>query len=169
MAAKVSLIVALDDQKGIGAKNRLLWNIKKDLAHFRQLTLNHPIIMGRKTYDSIGRPLEGRTNIIITRQPSSDPDRHSDPDRNIKITHSLEEAIDLAKSIDNQEIFIIGGGEIYSQAMTKNLVDRLYITHVKGDYKADTFFPSYDHFKTLINQTSDQEDDYQFEYKIWEK
>lgn len=161
MAAKVSLIVAHDDQKGIGAKNRLLWNIKKDLAHFRQLTLHHPVIMGRKTFQSIGRPLPDRTNIIITRQKDFSLS-------GTFVVDSLEAAIFLAKTKDSTELFIIGGGEIYSQAMAKNLVDRLYITHVQGDYKADTFFPAYEHFKTLINQTSDKEDKYQFEYLILE-
>ncbi|MFH0943006.1 MAG: dihydrofolate reductase [Candidatus Beckwithbacteria bacterium] len=175
MAAKVSLIVAHDNKLGIGANNRLLWNITKDLDRFRQITLGHPVIMGRKTFQSIGRPLPDRTNIIITRtQPSvphsvhSVPDRHSDPERNVKITHSLKEAIVLAKSIDKTEIFIIGGGEIYRQAMAENLVDRLYITHVQGDFQADTFFPSYSHFKTLISKTSDSENQYQFEYKVLE-
>ncbi|MCG2691388.1 dihydrofolate reductase, partial [Microgenomates group bacterium] len=135
---------------------------KKDFAHFKKITTGHPVIMGRKTYQSIGKPLPGRTNIIITRNP------HSVPERNVKITHSLKEAIDLAKSIDNQEIFIIGGGEIYRQSMADNLVDKLYITHVKGDFKADVFFPDYSHFK-LLKQVNGREGQYRFTFYVFEK
>lgn len=162
MPAKVSIIVAHDDQLGIGAHNRLLWHLKKDFAHFKKITTGHPVIMGRKTYESIGKPLPGRTNIVITRNP------HSVPERNVKITHSLKEAIDLAQSIDKKEIFIIGGGEIYRQAMAKNLVDKLYVTKVQGDFQADTFFPDYSHFK-LLKQQKDQEGPYCFIFYVFEK
>lgn len=168
MPAKISLVVAHDDKLGIGTQNRLLWHLKKDLVHFKELTLGHPVIMGRKTYQSIGKPLSGRANIIITRNPHFVPDRHSVPERNLKITHSLKKAIDLARSIDNQEIFIIGGGEIYRQAIADNLVDKLYITKVQGDYKADVFFPDYSHFK-LLNRRDDREGDYQFTFFVYEK
>ena len=163
MSVILSIIVALDDKQGIGASNRLPWHIKKDFQHFKKITTGHPVIMGRKTYESIGKPLPGRTNIIITRNPHSVPDRNDVPDRNVKITHSLKEAIDLAQSIDKKEIFIIGGGQIYQEAMAKNLVDKLYVTKVQGDFQADTFFPDYSHFK-LLKKVDDQENDYRFSY-----
>lgn len=147
----VSIIVALDDKLGIGAKNRLLWRIKKDFQHFKSITTGHPIIMGRKTYESVGRPLPGRTNIVIShRQPPS----------------SLAEAIKIAKNSPGaEEIFIIGGGQIYKQAMAQNLVDKLYVTKVKGDFKAEIFFPEYEHiFNKVITSRSDLEGDYQLEF-----
>lgn len=150
MKPVISIIVAHDDNLGIGSTktNQLLWHISKDLKHFKKLTLGHPIIMGRKTFESIGRVLPNRPHIIITRNPKL----YSVPERNIYYFNDLKKAIKLAKSMGNQEIFIIGGGQIYAQALDK--VDKLYITHVKGDYNADIFFPKYqDRFK-LIKQSA---------------
>ena len=162
MKPQISIIVAHDDQRGIGKNNQLLFRISKDLKRFKKLTLNHPIIMGRKTHQSIGRPLPGRTNIIITRNPD-----FKSP--GCQITHSLEAALKLAKQKDNQEIFIIGGGQIYQQALDQSLVDRLYITKVKGDYQAEIFFPDYSKFKKIVSQKTSQEGDYQFTYLTIEK
>lgn len=156
----ISLIVAFDDKQGIGAHNHLLWHIKKDLARFQKITIGHPVIMGRKTYQSIGRPLPQRTNIIITRDPD-----FSAPGCLTAI--SLESAIALAKDIDNQEVFIIGGGQIYREALAKNLVDKLYVTKVQGDFQADTFFPDYSHFK-LLKQSKGQEGPYRFTFYVFE-
>ncbi len=161
MPAKVSLIVAHDDCLGIGAKNRLLWQIKKDFAHFKAVTMGHPVIMGRKTYQSIGRSLPNRTNIIVSRDPN-----FSAP--GCLTTISLESAIARAKDIDQQEVFIIGGGQIYQEAMTKNLVDKLYVTKVQGDFQADTFFPDYSHFK-LLKRVNGQEGQYHFTFYVFEK
>lgn len=161
MPAKVSLIVAHDDRLGIGARNHLLWHIKKDFQHFKNLTTGHPIIMGRKTFASIGKPLPGRTNIIITRDSN-----FSSPDCLTAI--SLESAIARAKDIDDQEVFIIGGGEIYRQAMANNLVDKLYVTKVQGDFQADTFFTDYSHFK-LLKREENEEGNYHFEFLELEK
>ncbi|MCX6816860.1 MAG: dihydrofolate reductase [Candidatus Beckwithbacteria bacterium] len=154
---KISIIVAHDNKLGIGAKNRLLWHIKKDFSHFKTITTGHPVIMGRKTYESIGKSLPGRTNIIVTRHP------YSVPKRNVEITHSLKEAIDLAQSIDKKEVFIIGGAEIYRQALAQNLVDKLYVTKVKGDFHADVFFPDYSHFK-LLKKADYTENNYNFTF-----
>ena len=153
----VSIIVALDDKLGIGAKNRMLWHISKDFAHFKEVTLGHPIIMGRKTHEAIGRVLPGRTNIVITRDKNySTPGCH--------VVNSLEAAIKTAKA-EAGEIFIIGGGEIFKQALEQNLVDKLYITKVKGDFKAEIFFPEYEHiFNKVITSRSDLEGDYQLEF-----
>lgn len=159
----ISIIVALDDQRGIGAKNRMLWHIKKDFQHFKAITLNHPIIMGRKTHESIGRPLPGRVNIIITRDPN-----YSVP--GCITVHSLIDAINLAKTKDNQEIFIIGGGEIFKQALEKNLVNKLYLTKVVGDFNAEIFFPKYEYiFNKVITSRTDLEGDYHLEFLELEK
>ncbi len=162
MPPKVSIIVAHDDQLGIGANNRLLWHIKKDLKRFKKLTLGHPIIMGRKTYQSIAKALPGRTNIIVTRNP-----RFQAPGC-LKVD-SLIQAIDLAKTKDSQEIFIIGGADIYRQALAQNLVDKLYLTHVKGDYQAQVFFPAYPQFRKIVYQSFDSEGQYSFKYIELEK
>ena len=156
MTVKISIIVAHDDKLGIGARNRLLWHISKELKRFKALTMNHPIIMGRKTFQSIGRPLAGRTNIIITR----DPDFTA---AGCRVVNSLAAGLQLAKTLDDQEIFIIGGSEIYRQAMEQDLVDKLYVTHVQGDFNAEVFFPDYSHF-TLVSRQGDQEGDYRFTY-----
>jgi dihydrofolate reductase len=156
--AKVSIIVAIDEKLGIGAKNRMLWHISKDFKHFKVITHGHPIIMGRKTFESIGKVLPGRTNIIITR------------DQNYKVpgalvVTSLEAALELGQSKDKEEIFLIGGGEIFRQALEHNLVDKLYLTKIKGDFKAEIFFPAYEHvFTKTISSKKDSEGDYQFEY-----
>src|SRR3989344_3342213 len=154
MAARVSLIVAHDDKLGIGKKNQLLFRIAADLKRFKALTMGHPIIMGRKTYQSIGRVLPGRANIIITRNPDFDV-----PDA--KVVSSLTDALDLAKTIDDQEIFIIGGGEIFKQSMEQNLIDKLYVTKVKGDFSAEIFFPPYPSFKRVEYRKSGKENSYE--------
>lgn len=143
MIATVSIIVAHDDHLGIGKNNQLLWHISSDLKRFKRLTLDHPIIMGRKTFESIGKPLPNRDNIVITRNKNHFI-------TNCHLVHSIKEAIKLAQSKDKREIFIIGGGEIYKQALP--LVDKLYITKVKGDFKATTFFPKYTSQFTQVSQ-----------------
>lgn len=156
----ISIIVAHDDKLGIASTQKLgmLWYISADFKHFKALTLGHPIIMGRKTHESIGRVLPGRTNIVITR------------DQNLKLpdclmVNSLEEAI---KKAGSGEIFIIGGAEIFRQAMEQNLVDRLYITKVAGDFQADVFFPDYSRFK-LLKKTDYTENNYNFSFYVFEK
>ncbi len=160
----ISIIVALDDKLGIGAKNRLLWRIKKDFRHFKDVTMGHPIIMGRKTHESIGRALPGRTNIIITRDAD-----YSAP--GCEVVHSLKEAIQLGQSgPGGSEVFIIGGGEIYRQALEQNLVDKLYLTKVSGDFNAEIFFPEYEAiFTKVLSSKKDSEGDYQLEFVELEK
>lgn len=157
MAARVSLIVAHDDKLGIGKKNQLLFRISADLKRFKALTMGHPIIMGRKTYQSIGRVLPGRTNIIVTRNA----------DFNVpgaKVVNSLNAALKLAKILDDREIFIIGGGEIFKTAMDQGLVDKLYVTKVKGDFSAEIFFPPYLQFKQVVFSQNGKEGDYDYEF-----
>ena len=129
----LSIIVAIAQNGTIGDKNALLWNIKEDMRRFRLTTSGHPVIMGRKTYESIGRPLPNRTNIVITRQ-----DIHIE---GCEVVHSLAEAIALFPQ--EEEIFIIGGAQIYAEALP--LADRLYLTLVHRDYEGDTSFPTIDY------------------------
>ncbi len=131
---RVSIIVAMDRGRVIGKNNRLPWHISEDLKRFKTLTMGHPIIMGRKTFESIGRVLPGRTHIVLTRQaPYSAP-------AGVKTANSLEVAIALAK--DEEEVFVIGGREIYEQAL--RIAQRLYVTQVEGSFDGDTFFPPID-------------------------
>lgn len=138
----ISAIAAITEKdRGIGKDNDLLWKIPEDLKRFKEITLGHPIIMGRKNFESIGRALPKRMNIIITR----DPHYHAE---NCVIVHSVEEAIAKAKLLDNEEVFIIGGGEIYKQALP--YTDRLYLTLIHAEKPADVFFPDYSEFTKVI-------------------
>ena len=145
MKTRVSIIVAMDKNRLIGGENKLLWNIPGELKRFKEITTGHPIIMGRKTHQSIGRVLPNRTNIIITR----------DPDYKVEgaiVVNSLEQAIKAAENVIATEakqseppaIFVIGGGQIYQQALP--LADRLYVAVVDGEYEGDTYFPDYSEF-----------------------
>lgn len=129
----VSIIVAIAQNGTIGDKNSLLWHIKEDMRFFRTTTSGHAVVMGRKTFESLGsRPLPKRTNIVITRA-----DRVFE---GALTAHSLEEAIRLAEG--DEEIFIIGGAQIYREAL--RIADRMYITRVMHDYEGDTSFPDID-------------------------
>lgn len=130
----INVIVAKASNNVIGAKNDLIWHLPNDLKHFKNLTSGHPIIMGRKTFESLGRPLPNRTNIVVTR----DKDWQAE---NIEKEFSLEKAIESAKKI-NEDIYIIGGGNIYKQAM--EFADVLYITEVHHEFEGDTYFPEID-------------------------
>lgn len=129
----VSIIAALARNRVIGIENRLPWRLPEDLAHFKALTLNHPILMGRKTFESLGRPLPGRTNIVITRNPDYCKDGCLAAD-------SIAAALALCRDAD--EVFFIGGAELYGQALP--LADRLYLTEIQAEVEGDAWFPDYD-------------------------
>ena len=130
----INVIVAKASNNVIGAKNELIWHLPNDLKHFKSITSGHPIIMGRKTFESLGRPLPNRTNIVITRDKNWQAE-------NVEKEFSLEKAIESAKKI-NEDIYIIGGGNIYKQAM--EFADVLYITEVHHEFEGDTYFPEID-------------------------
>ena len=131
----LSLIAAIGKNNELGKNNSLLWNLPKDMEHFRETTRGHAVIMGRKTFESIGKPLPNRRNIIITRDTAYS---HED----IEVVHSVSEALSLFGKSD-EEVFVIGGAEIYIQAITK--ANKLYITSVDASFHdADTFFPFID-------------------------
>jgi dihydrofolate reductase len=132
----VSLIAAMDLNRGIGFENRIPWRLSADLRRFRDLTMGHHIIVGRKTFESIGRALPGRQTIIVTRN-----DHYQSPAEDSTVVHSIEEAIDLASARGESEVFICGGAEIYLQAL--EIADRLYLTFVEAESEADTFFPKW--------------------------
>jgi len=134
---KVSIIVAVAENNAIGKNNDLLWHLPADMKHFKQLTTGHHILTGRKNYESIPekfRPLPNRTNIVITRNANLTL-------KDCHVFSSISEGIELAKNNGEEELFIIGGGEIYKQSLEQNLVDKIYLTLVHQSFEADTFFP----------------------------
>lgn len=127
----ISAIVAMAENRVIGAKNQLPWHLPADLAHFKSITTGHPILMGRKTYESIGKPLPNRTNIIMTRDPYYQVDH-------CIVVSSIDDAI-AAASDEHQEFFIIGGAEIYQQLLPS--IQRLYLTLIHQEFEGDVYFP----------------------------
>lgn len=127
----LSVIVAIARNGVIGDKNSLLWHISEDMRYFRAKTSGHTVVMGRKTYESIGRPLPNRRNIVLSRADITI--------EGCEVMHSLEESIESTRSED--EVFVIGGAQIYQHAL--ELADRLYITHIEADYHGDTHFPKW--------------------------
>ncbi|MES2953725.1 MAG: dihydrofolate reductase [Patescibacteria group bacterium] len=142
--AEIILIAAIGKKtRAIGREGKLLWKIPEDLKRFKVLTLGYPIIMGRKTFDSIGKALPGRKNFVISRNPDF---AHLD----IEKVSSLDEALLLAEESAPEKIFVIGGGEIYKQALTR--ADRLMLTLVDSDEEGDTFFPPYPEFSNVVSK-----------------
>lgn len=133
MSTRLTIIVAVDAKGGIGVENRLPWHLPEDLAHFKRTTSGHPIIMGRKTFDSIGRPLPNRRNIVITRNPDW---RHE----GVHAVTSLAAAIEAVA--DNDDAFIIGGAQIFAEALPST--QRLIVTEIGKSFECDTFFPKID-------------------------
>jgi len=135
---KLSLIVAMSANRVIGKDNGLIWHLPNDLKFFKTKTMGKPMIMGRNTFESIGKPLPGRTNIVVTRNQTYSAD-------GIVVTHSLEQALTLARDIavkDNvEEVMIIGGAQIYEQSL--KMADRLYLTKVHAHLEGDAFFPEF--------------------------
>ena len=130
--SRLTLVVAIDAQRGIGIDNKLPWHLPEDLAHFKRVTLGQPIIMGRKTFDSIGRPLPGRRNIVVTRNPAWG---HAGVDA----VTSLDAAIAL---VGDEPASIIGGAQIFATAM--DIADRMIVTEIGHTFDCDTFFPPID-------------------------
>src|SRR3989344_3007335 len=129
MAPRVSIIAAIGKNRELGRDNDLLWRIPDDLKRFKSLTLGHPVIMGRKTFESIGKPLPGRTNLVVSRS-----------------SLSFENALAQAKKLDDKEVFIVGGAQIYEQALP--YADRLYLTLIDDTKDGDAFFTEYEHLFT---------------------
>jgi dihydrofolate reductase len=131
---RLSLIVAMSWNRVIGRDGGLPWHLSADLQHFKRLTIGHTIIMGRKTFDSIGRVLPGRVSVVITRQSDFHPP-------GVLVARDWDEAIGIAKDQRTDEAFVIGGEQIFQMALP--YVTRLYVTEVQADVSGDTFFPSY--------------------------
>lgn len=161
-APRLNLIAALAKNRVIGIENRLPWKLPEDLAHFKALTIGHPILMGRKTFESLGRPLPGRRNIVITRNADYAP-------VGCEIAPSIPAAIDLCEGA--QEIFFIGGAELYKQVLP--LVDRMYLTEVQIEAQGDAWFPEFD-IKAFREQsreahTGEKGDRLRFDFVVYER
>ena len=154
------MICAIAENLAIGKNNDLLWHIPEDFKHFKEITNGHAMIMGQKTYESIGRPLPNRTNIILTN------------DQNFKaegtvICYSIPEALEKAKETGEQEVFIMGGGSIYAQFI--DMASKLYLTVIEGEFEADVFFPDYSQFTKVKETGTGQHENYKFKFLELEK
>ena len=153
---KISIVVAIAANNAIGKDNQLLWRLPNDLKHFKQITSGHTIIMGRKTYDSVGKPLPNRRNVVITRQNINI--------EGCEVVNSLDAA--LALCADEPEVFIVGGAEIYKQAM--QATDRIYLTIVHQDFDGDTYFAEIkaDEWKESEREDYQPDEKHQFAYSF---
>ncbi len=154
----ISIIAAISKNYVLGKENKLLWHLPKDFKFFKETTFGHPIIMGRKTFESLPKALPGRTNIIVT------------GDRNYKkegamVTHSLEDGVAVGLS-EEKEVFICGGGQIYKEALEKNLVNKMYLTEIDTEVEGDAFFPVFDKSKWEITKKEchDKDDRHTFPF-----
>lgn len=161
----LSIIVAVSDNQVIGSGNQLPWHLPADLHYFKTLTTGHPIIMGRKTFESIGRPLPRRENIVVTRDPGFAKE-------GIHVVHSLEEAVQCARSLGHEEAFIIGGDSIYQQAMA--LAQKVYLTRVHTIIPhGDAFFPVLDEqhwtLRSARSAPADEKNPLDCTFEVYEK
>ena len=165
---KVSLIVAVSQNGMIGKDNDLIWHLPKDMKFFKDTTMGHHVIMGRKNFESIPhkfRPLPNRTNIIITRQSDYKAEDSI-------VVNSVEEALKVAKSNGENEAFIIGGGQIYKLALEANLIDRIYLTRIHHSFDGDTFLPELSSDWEEVNREDCFKDDnhkYDYSFRVLEK
>ncbi|NOT17543.1 MAG: dihydrofolate reductase [Sulfuriferula sp.] len=155
----ISLIAAMSKNHVIGINNTLPWHLPADLQHFKQLTLGHPIAMGRKTFTSIGRALPGRTNIIISRNGFDAPP-------NCTVVNSIAAAIEFC--VNEPELFVIGGAQIYQQAIT--LADRLYLTEIATEIEGDAHFPDFSKQDWCVtSREQHQNDTYHYDFVVYER
>ncbi len=158
----ISLVAAMARNRVIGSQGKIPWQLPADLKHFKELTYGHPVIMGRKTYESIGKPLSGRKNIVISREPDFRAE-------GCIVSRSFEEALESAKS--SEEVFVIGGGQIYKLALP--YAGKIYLTVIDAEIAGDTFFPKFDESEwQLVNSESHQSDEknpYNYRFLVYEK
>ncbi|MBL7738123.1 MAG: type 3 dihydrofolate reductase [Chitinophagaceae bacterium] len=164
MGVSISLVVAAAKNNVIGKDNQLLWRLPEDMKFFKNVTWGMPVVMGRKTFESLGKPLPGRKNIIITRQNGW----------NVEGTipvKSLDDAIFLVNNMDVKEMMVIGGGEIYNMAFAK--AKRIYLTRVDAEPEGDTWFPAVDPKEWKLVSQKDHEADekhkYAYSFQVWER
>ena len=159
-----SIIVAVDQNNGIGYRSRMPWHLPAELKRFKSLTMGHHMVMGRKTYESIGKPLSGRTTIVVTRNLDYQAE-------GCLIAHAVKEALELAASRGENETFICGGTQIYREVLEET--DRLYLTRIHAKFQVDTFFPNLDlsSWREISAEfrPSDEKNPYAFTFFIYER
>lgn len=157
----ISFVVAASENNIIGKDNKLLWSLPNDMKFFKNTTWGMPVIMGRKTYDSLGKPLEGRTNIVITRQKLEIP--------GVKVVNNLDQGLAAAAETDAKESFIIGGGQIFAEAMPR--ANKIYITRVHAVLEGDTEFPVIDESQWQLTSNldfpADAKHKYAYSFQLW--
>jgi dihydrofolate reductase len=144
----VSIIAAIAENHGIGKDNDIPWHLRDDLKRFKHITMGHHLVMGRRTFESIGKPLPGRHTIVISRNRGYRAE-------GCIVVHSLPEALETAQGRGEREVFIVGGEQVFGRAMA--FADKMYITHVHAQVEADVFFPEFDERKWKVLCRSDQE------------
>lgn len=162
---RLSMIAALSSNNVIGRDNQLPWHLSTDLKRFKALTMGHHLIMGRKTFASVGKPLPGRITIVVTH----DPDFRAE---GVRVVHSIEDGIRIAEEAGDQEPFIAGGAQIFEQAMHR--ADRMYLTRVHAEIEGDTFFPDFDdvsewHLTDSEHFDADEKNDYPFSFLTYDR
>ena len=168
----INLVVAASENNVIGKENRLLWHLPNDLAFFKNTTWGMPVIMGRKTFESMGKPLKGRTNIILTRSTDPSAQTAAEGEQNdVVLVQSIDEAIKASEETDARECYVIGGGEIFR--LTMPLAQRIYMTRVHAQIDGDAFFPPIDDKKwTMMTSTSFESDAkhaFSYSFQIWQR
>lgn len=160
----ISFIVAADENNLIGKDNQLPWHLPSDMKYFKNQTWGMTVIMGRKSLDSLGKPLQGRTNIVVTRNKDW---QHE----GVQVAHSVEEAIALAKKTGAKEIFILGGAQIFKESMP--LADRIYLTRIHHQFNGDAYFPEIQDGKWVMVKKrfcpADEKNKYDHTFQVWER
>jgi dihydrofolate reductase len=161
---KINIIVAASNNNAIGKNNELLWHLPNDMKFFKNTTWSMPVIMGRKTYEALGKPLAGRTNIVITRKQNWQPE-------NVVVVNSLDQAIKAAADTDAKEAFVIGGGEIYKQALP--ITETVYLTRVNAVLEGDTYFEILDmqqwQLFAHLDFKADEKHAYDYSFETWKR
>lgn len=160
----ISLVVAAATNNAIGKENRLPWCLPNDMMYFKNITWGMPVIMGRKTFEALGKPLSGRKNIVITRREKWKPE-------GVVVVSNFDDALFVAKETDANEVMVIGGGEIYRMAFERS--KRIYLTRVKAEPQGDTFFPDLDpkEWKLVKHQdhVADEKNGFDYSFQVWER
>jgi dihydrofolate reductase len=160
----ISLVVAAATNNAIGKEGQMPWHLPNDMKHFKNVTWGMPVVMGRKTFDSLGKPLPGRKNIVITRQQGWSAE-------GTVAVKNIEDALFVARQADVHEVMVIGGGEIYKALFEK--AKRIYLTRVHAEPEADTFFPVIHpdqwHLVSQQNHEADEKNDYNYSFQVWER
>lgn len=155
---RISLVAAIGERRELGLYRGIKgmpWDIPEDLEHFHRLTRGHVVIMGRRTFEIIGRPLDGRVNIVLTRNPAFQA-------AGVTVAHSIEEAIEIADELPDHEVMVIGGGQTFERALP--LADTLHLTLIQGRFDADVFFPAYPDFTKVVTRQERVSGPYRFTF-----